>query len=105
MKRCGIIGQGTDMELGKQVYESIKKLIADGVTEFYSTGANEFCALCEKAARELGAKIIFVPYSECDIEKRDLSRYSGMICLFNIYSAIDADATDRWIAENCDVLL
>lgn len=105
MKRCALLSRGTDMELGEMVYEKIKKLIADGVTEFYSTGAGGFCDLCEGAARELGARVVFVPYDEEGIKKNDLSCYSGMICLFNIFRGINSEEIDSWVAENCDMSL
>ena len=104
MRRCGIIGRGMDSKLEKKIYDEVEKLIKSGVGEFYSTGSSEFHEFCEKAVIKHGGKVIFVPYTEKIIEKSALSRYSGMICLFNC-SDKAYDTIDKWIVKNCDVFL
>lgn len=82
MKRCVFIGHRDYIAIENDVYLAIKKLIDKGVSEFYSGGMGNFDKLCEKAAKQLGGKIIFIPYNVRQIKENDRIWYNNIICPF-----------------------
>ncbi len=57
------------MGIENKIYLTAKKLINNGIIEFYSGGMGNFDKLCEKAVKKLGGKIIFVPYNIKAVKK------------------------------------
>ncbi|MFR8404265.1 MAG: hypothetical protein ACLVC7_05280, partial [Monoglobus pectinilyticus] len=58
-----IIGHRDIFGIENKIYTEIEKLIKMGITDFYSGGMGNFDKMCEVAVKDLGGKIIFVPYN------------------------------------------
>ena len=106
-KRCSFIGHRDTKGIENKIYIFISDLIKNGINEFYSGGMGNFDKMCEKAAKKLGGKIIFVPYNIKQIKLRDKLWYDEIICPFGekLYSKFDIPDRNKWIVDNCDVFL
>lgn len=106
MKSCCFIGH-RDCNLEKEIFNSIKKLISDGVTQFYSGGMGDFDKKCEKAVKELGGKIIFVPYNTKQIKPSDELWYDEIININGekAYAKFDIPKRNKWLVDNCNICL
>lgn len=107
MRKCAFIGHRDCPEIEKEICEEIRKLICFGVTEFFSGGMGRFDKMCEVAVKELGGKIIYVPYNIKQIKEKDKVWYDNIICPFGYkpYSKFDIPNRNKWLVQNCDVFL
>ena len=105
--KCCFIGHRDSVGIEEEIYTQIAKLIKMGVTEFYSGGMGNFDKMCEKAVKELGGKIVFVPYNKSRIKEEDKSWYDSIICPFGekFYSKFDIPNRNKWLVDNCDICL
>lgn len=103
--KCGFIGHSDSFGIELSIYSEIKKLIASGVTEFYSGGMGNFDKMCEKIAKELGGKVTLIAYSSKQIKKQAM--YDYVICSFGDkpYSKYDIPNRNKLLVDSCDILL
>ena len=102
-----IIGHRDIFGIENKIYTEIEKLIKMGITDFYSGGMGNFDKMCEVAVKDLGGKIIFVPYNIKQIKKKDKLWYDAIICPFGAkaYYKFDIPNRNKWIVNNCDICL
>jgi len=80
MLKCGFIGHRDSFGIEDKVYSEIRKLMESGIREFYSGGMGNFDKICERAVKELGGKIVFVPYNLKAVKSEDIEWYDEIIC-------------------------
>ena len=105
--KCCFIGHRDSKDIEEEVYEEVNKLINWGVDVFYSGGMGNFDKMCEKIVKELGGKIVFVPYNVSRIKESDKLWYDEIICPFGCkkYSDYDIPLRNRWLVDNCEICL
>lgn len=104
-KRVFFIGHRDIIGIEKNIITEIKKLIQGETIEFYSGGMGNFDKMCEGAVKELGAKIIFIPYNIKQIKEKDRLFYDEIICPFGnkAYSKFDIPNRNKWLVKMCDI--
>ncbi|MBO5059751.1 MAG: hypothetical protein J6C82_02390 [Clostridia bacterium] len=107
MKKCCFAGHRDAFGIEKDVYAVIKMLMEHGITEFYSGGMGNFDKLCEKAAKDLGGKVIYVPYNIDCLKMVNTARYDNVICPFGEkeYEKCDIPLRNNWLVDNTDMAL
>jgi len=107
MKKCCFIGHRDIIGIEMQVYTEIKLLMQSGITQFYSGGMGNFDKMCKKSVKELGGKIVFVPYNLKQVKEKDRTWYNKIVCPFGTkaYSKFDIPNRNKWLVENCDIFL
>lgn len=107
MKKCMFIGHRDSNGIEEKIYSVIKKLINNGITEFYSGGMGNFDKMCERIAKELGGRITFIPYNIKQIKQDDRLWYNDIICPFGekSYSKFDIPNRNKWMVEACDICI
>ena len=76
---CSFIGHRDSVNVEERVYEEIKKLISEGVTEFYSGGMGNFDKICGKIVKKIRGKITFIPYNDKQVKIWDKLFYEDII--------------------------
>jgi len=107
MLKCGFIGHRDSFGIEDKVYSEIRKLMESGIREFYSGGMGNFDKICERAVKELGGKIVFVPYNLKAVKSEDIEWYDEIICPFGskAYEKSDIPKRNEWLVATCDVFL
>lgn len=105
--KCCFVGHRDSVGIEEKIYTAIKKLIANDVTDFYSGGMGNFDKQCERIVKELGGKIIFIPYNMKCIKKEDKLWYDAIICPFGNkpYAKFDIPNRNRWLVDQSDIIL
>jgi len=105
--KCCFIGHRDSVGIEGEIYALIERLIKMGVTDFYSGGMGNFDKMCEKAAKALGGRILFVPYNKSRIKEEDKRWYDYIICPFGekFYTKFDIPNRNKWLVDNCDICL
>ena len=105
--KCSFIGHRDSIGLEAVIYPEIKKMMKAGITEFYSGGMGNFDKMCEKAVKELGGTLVFVPYNMKQVKLRDGQWYDAVFCPFGSkeYEKFDIPNRNKWLVEQCDIFL
>lgn len=105
--KCCFVGHRDIVGIKDLIYSEIKRLIKFGVNEFYSGGMGNFDRMCEMVTRDLGGKLIFVPYNIKQIKEKDKLWYDDIICpnIHKSYSKYDIPNRNKWMVNNCDIIL
>lgn len=67
--RCAFIGHRDSFGIDIQIHTQIQQLINSGIIEFFSGGMGNFDKTCEKAVKNLGGILTFVPYNSLQIKE------------------------------------
>ena len=105
--RCCFIGHSDSVGIEEKINEEVKKLLNAGINEFYSGGMGNFDKICEKVVKELGGRIVFVPYNISRINESDKFWYDEIICPFGNKKYYNSDIPKRnqWLVDNCEFCL
>ena len=104
---CCFIGHRDCVGIEKEIYMQIEKLMRHKDILFYSGGMGNFDKLCEKAVKDLGGKIVFVPYNIKQIKEKDKRWYDHIVCPFGDkpYSKFDIPKRNQWLVDQCNICL
>lgn len=105
--KCCFVGHRDAFGIEDLVYAAIRRLINNGITDFYSGGMGNFDKMCESAVRHAGGTLTFVPYNESQVKENDKLWYDNIVCPFGkkTYSIYDIPNRNKWVVDNCDVVL
>lgn len=104
---CCFIGHRDAKGIENIIERNINLLLKSGITDFYSGGSGNFDTLCEKAVKNLGGKINFVPYNISQIHSSSNIIFDKIILPFGNkpYSKYDIPNRNKWLVDHCDVML
>lgn len=97
MRACCFIGQSNSEIDQDRIHQTVRTLRGQGIDLFYTRSGNAFERECEKAVKNLGGYLMYIPISAKQLnKKRILTEYCGFLLV---------EDCDKWMVDHSEVMI